>query len=223
MPPRSSPRRCGWASGRSSCGSRFAPDRDPTEVAQHVAARVDEAYGWPAGIVAPLVDDDVDGVAFLGPVGTFSEIAARQAAELVGRPAARLVPCEGFDDVIGSVVGGGAGLGVLPIVNSSSGLVELAAAGLLRSRRLVAGGVIDVSIRFDAYAVGDDLQALGPSPVIYSHPQAFSQCADFIGRLGWRSVACDSTAAACAPAPGTRACATASPSRRGVRPSHLDW
>ncbi len=173
-------------------------DRDPTEVAQHVAARVDEAYGWPAGIVAPLVDDDVDAVAFLGPVGTFSEIAARQAAELVGRPAARLVPCEGFDDVIGSVVGGGAGLGVLPIVNSSSGLVELAAAGLLRSRRLVAGGVIDVSIRFDAYAVGDDLQALGPSPVIYSHPQAFSQCAHFIGRLGWRSVACDSTAAACA-------------------------
>ena len=61
-------------------------DRDPDRVAQHVAARVDEAYGWPAGIVAPLVDDDVDAVAFLGPVGTFSEIAARQAAELVGRP-----------------------------------------------------------------------------------------------------------------------------------------
>ncbi len=173
-------------------------DRDPSEVAQRVARRADEAYGWPGGIVAPLVEDRVDAVAFLGPVGTFSQIAARQAAGLVGRPEATLVPCDSFEAVISSVVSGDATLAVLPIVNSSSGLVELAAQELIRSRQLVAGGVIDVSVSLDAYAVCDDLSALGASPVVYSHPQAFSQCSHFIRRLGWNPVACESTAAACA-------------------------
>ena len=173
-------------------------DRDPADTALHVAERVDEAYGWPSGIVAPLVGEGAGSVAFLGPAGTFSEIAARQAAALVGWPDAALVACESFDAVIGSVVRGDAALGVLPIVNSASGLVELSAAGLLRSRRLVAGGVIDVSVRFDAYAVDDDLATLGVSPVVYSHPQALLQCARFVGRLGWAAVACESTAAACA-------------------------
>ncbi len=179
-------------------------DRDPGAVAQHVAERVDEAYRWPDGIIAPLGDDHVGAVAFLGPVGTFSEIAARRAADLIGRPDAALVPGESFDAVIDSVVEGRAALAVLPIVNSSSGLVELAAHGLLRSRALVAGGVIDVSVTFDAYAVEGDLQTLGATPVVYSHPQAFAQCSHFLGRLGWKSVACDSTAAACAQAGRTR-------------------
>lgn len=172
-------------------------DRDPGEVAAHVAARVDEAYGWPTGIVAPLVAAHLLAVAFLGPAGTFSEIAARQAAELVGHGDAVLVPGASFDSVIEAVVAGDAGLAVLPIVNSSSGLVELAAAGLLRSRQLVAGGVIDVSVRFDAYATADEPAALGGAPVVYSHPQAFAQCSHFIARLGWEPVACESTAAAC--------------------------
>ena len=138
-------------------------DRDPGEVAGFVAGHVDEAYGWPAGIVAPLADARVRAVAYLGPAGTFSEIAARQAAGIVGRPDAALVACAGFEAVIAAVVAGDAELAVLPIVNSASGLVELAAAGLLASRQLVAGGVIDVSVRFDAYAATDDLAALGAS------------------------------------------------------------
>jgi prephenate dehydrogenase len=172
-------------------------DRDPGEVAGFVAGRVDEAYGWPAGIVAPLADARVRAVAYLGPAGTFSEIAARQAAGIVGRPDAALVACAGFEAVIAAVVAGDAELAVLPIVNSASGLVELAAAGLLASRQLVAGGVIDVSVRFDAYAATDDLAALGARPVVYSHPQAIQQCSHYINRLGWEAVACDSTAAAC--------------------------
>jgi len=173
-------------------------DRDASEVGRQVAERVDEAYRWPDGIVAPLRDDKVAAVAFLGPVGTFSEIAARRAAALVGEPDAALVACESFAAVIASVVDGDAALAVLPIVNSSSGLVELAARGLVRSRELVAGGVIDVSVTFDAYAGTSDLRALGVTPVVYSHPQAFSQCSHYIARLGFESVACDSTAAACA-------------------------
>lgn len=178
-------------------------DRDPTEVAQHVAERVDEAYSWPAGIIAPL-NAELGAVAFLGPAGTFSEIAAHRAVELVGVPGAVLVPGASFDEVIEIVVRGDAALAVLPIVNSSSGLVELAARGLLRSRQLVAGGVIDVPVRFDAYAVDDDPQALGASPAVYSHPQAFAQCSHYVGRLGWALIDCDSTAAACARAAANR-------------------
>jgi prephenate dehydratase/prephenate dehydrogenase len=171
-------------------------DRDPHAVADGVARLIEEVYAWPAGRVSRLVSAEAPAIAYLGPRGTFSETAAGQAAEITGFADAELVERATTDEVLGAVRSGDATLAVLPIANSSSGLVEPAARGLLDAGDLVAGGVIDVSVRFDAYASADAEQPEGAVP-IYSHSQALAQCSHFVERMGGSAIACDSTAAAC--------------------------
>src|SRR5690606_5586876 len=58
------------------------------------------------------------------------------------------------------------------------------------------GGMVDVPVRFDAYArEGMQPDALRGS-VVYSHPQAIAQCSGFIRRMGLEPVPAESTAAA---------------------------
>ena len=75
-------------------------------------------------------------------------------------------------------------------------MVDLAANVLSSPEALVvAGGVVDVPVRFDAYmAPGEELVSGG---VVYSHPQGFRQCSAFIAAHNLREVPCTSTAEAC--------------------------
>ncbi len=170
-------------------------DKDAADVAADLVRRVDEVYRWPTGAVAPLAAALAGPIAFLGPTGTFSEVAARRAAELVGAQDAPLAAHRAFEDLVAAVADRSAGLGVLPILNSSSGLVDRSAAALRAVRGVVAGGVIDVPVRFDAYAPRPDGLVRG-APVL-SHPQALAQCSRFIAAHGLQPEETESTASAC--------------------------
>lgn len=169
-------------------------DLDPAAVVEALQERVGAAYRWPSGLALELTAP-VERVVHLGPAGTFSEDAARQCAASVGAAGAELVALPTFDDVI-AAVGDGA-LAVLPISSSASGLVTRAVQAILaHGRPLVAGGMVDVAVRFDAYARGElPIEAMRGA-VVYSHPQGLAQCSAFIRRWGLDAVPCDSTAAA---------------------------
>jgi len=169
-------------------------DFDPQDVIAGLQQRVAEAYRWPAGLArAPLAP--IARVAYLGPAGTFSEDAAHLAAAAVGAPSATLDALESFDEVLAALAPGT--VGVLPITSSASGLVSRAVTALLAAPgHVVAGGMVDVAVRFDAYALpGTGLDALRGAPV-YSHPQALAQCTAFVRRWGLVPHQVESTAAA---------------------------
>lgn len=169
-------------------------DHDPAVLIADLQQHVAEAYRWPAGLArAPLVP--VHRIAYLGPAGTFSEDAAGLAAAALGVPDADLEALDSFSEVLAAL--GPGTFGVLPITSSASGLVSRSVAALLDTGAgVVAGGIIDVAVRFDAYArPGIELESLRGSTV-YSHPQALAQCTAFLRRWGLVAEPVASTAAA---------------------------
>lgn len=169
-------------------------DRDVDDMVEALRSLVQRAFAWPRGLSLPLVQAHRE-VTYLGPAGTFSEVAAAHLAADVGMADPVLVPAESFQGVLAAV--GAGGIGVLPISSSASGLVSRAADALLaHDGQLLAGGVIDVAVRFDAFVRAEaHLDQLRHAPV-YSHPQALAQCGNFIRRWGLEPVVCASTAEA---------------------------
>ena len=219
MRPRSSPRRCGWDSGRSSCGSSFAP----TAIRPRSPARRDAGR---RGLRLALRDRRATRrrrrrtVAFLGPVGTFSEIAARQAAALVGWPDAALVACEGFD---ASSVPSSAAMPRSGCCRSSTR--RRVSSSLPRRACCAAGGLSPAgssTSRSGSTPTPSTTtsQALGPFARRLQPPAGLPPVRPLHRAARLAAVACDSTAAACARAADANA--TGSPSRPAARPAHLD-
>lgn len=65
--------------------------------------------------------DDLAPIAYLGPVGTFTEQALRHQRDLVGRP---LLACDSMVEALFAVHDGTAELGVVPIENAIEGMVN---------------------------------------------------------------------------------------------------
>ncbi len=181
-------------------------DRNMNALERDIQNRVDDVFLWPDGVVLPLANGGATKVGFLGPAGTFSDIAARRAGNLLRTIETRGVASQevaisrheypDFDAIVNAVIGGEVDVAVVPITNSSSGLVDLAANVLSSpNAHVVAGGVVDVPVRFDAYmAPGSELVTGGD---VYSHPQGFRQCSAFIAAHNLREIPCTSTAEAC--------------------------
>lgn len=174
-------------------------DRNLDELERAISARIDEVFVWPDGVVLPITDTTKAAVGFLGPAGTFSDTAARQLTRLVPagiREHAPRTEFAEFTHILAAVADGNIGLGVVPIANSSTGLVDLAAEALLAGDpSLRAGGVVDVLVRFDAYVAPGTAFAAGMT--LYTHPQVIRQCSAFIAANGLHSVECSSTTEAC--------------------------
>ena len=147
-------------------------------------------------------------IGYLGPAGTFSHQAAYLTKELIwaqGSQPARpgLVPSKSFEELLQSLSAGEVEFVVLPMVNSSTGLVDIAAEALRpRHGSLEAGGIVDVGVSFDLFASNKLVaQHAGMSAYrgmnCFSHPQALGQSAGFILRFGLVPVHAQSTAAAC--------------------------
>ena len=173
-------------------------DRDVEATIEAVRREVEAAYAWPVGVAETLSADSRDqriDVAYLGPAGTFSEAAARQCAVSVGLSAGNLLACATFPDVLAAVRPGT--IAVLPISSSASGLVSRSVEALLaHDRPIVASGVVDVAVRFDAYTVASRPLESYRGAQVFSHPQGLAQCTRFIARWGLVPVPTDSTAAA---------------------------
>ena len=130
-------------------------------------------------------------VAYLGPEGTFTHIAARRAAKTADAP---VIAKPSVPDVVDSVVNGEAGSGVIAIENSVEGVVNASLDQLIfRPHDLTITEEIAVQISFDAYR---SISAESEAKIIGSHPHALAQCKRYIRRLRLPVESFPSTAAA---------------------------
>jgi len=129
-------------------------------------------------------------VAYMGPPGTFSHIAARSAFGL----GARYVETVTIGSVIDAVARGSVSYGVVPIENSTEGGVTATLDALLEADVMIQSELV---IEVTQCLVGrqEDLSRIRR---VYSHPQPLAQCRLWLAKHlpGAELVASTSTAAA---------------------------
>jgi len=113
-------------------------------------------------------------VAYFGPPGTFTHMAARAVFGL----AARYVESATISGVFDAVERGSAGYGVVPIENSTEGGVTYTLDSLLEHDVLIRSEVVlDV-----AQCLVGQHDELGRIERVYSHPQALAQCRGWLAK-----------------------------------------
>ncbi|WP_145525896.1 bifunctional chorismate mutase/prephenate dehydratase [Yersinia rohdei] len=132
-------------------------------------------------------------IAFLGPKGSYSHLAARQYA---ARHFEHLIECgcQKFQDIFTQVETGQADYAVLPIENTSSGSINDVYDLLQHTSLSIVGEITNPIDHCVLVATDTDLSQI---QTVYSHPQPFQQCSQFINRFPhWKIEYCESTAAA---------------------------
>jgi len=107
-------------------------------------------------------------VAYLGPAGTFSEQAA---LAYFGSSIVR-VPCASIDDVFRSAAGGAADFGVVPVENSTEGVVARS-LDLFLTTPLGIIGETSLFVRHNLLRKSSALEGIA---AVCAHPQALAQC-----------------------------------------------
>ncbi|HEX7887915.1 MAG TPA: prephenate dehydratase [Ramlibacter sp.] len=107
-------------------------------------------------------------VAYLGPAGTFSEQAAVQ---FFGSSIER-VPCGSIDEVFRATAAGTAEYGVVPVENSTEGVVARSLDLFLGSPLHIVGET-SLLVRHNLLRQSNSLQGI---EVVLAHPQALAQC-----------------------------------------------
>jgi chorismate mutase/prephenate dehydratase len=124
-------------------------------------------------------------VAYLGPAGTFSELAA---LGYFGSSIER-VPCVSIDEVFRSTTASAADFGVVPVENSTEGVVARS-LDLLLATPLVIVGETSLAVRHNLMRREDSLAGI---QAVCAHPQALAQChqwlSDHLGGVERRAVA----------------------------------
>lgn len=113
-------------------------------------------------------------VACLGPHGTFSEEAAFKR---FGKVITTLT-CDSIDEVFRQVQSDNAGYGVVPVENSTEGAIGRT-MDLLLQTSLTVCGEIQLPVHQNLMAKDMDLSRIKR---IYSHPQSFSQCHEWLNK-----------------------------------------
>ncbi len=117
-------------------------------------------------------------IAYLGPVGTFSEEAAIAFAG--GRADTTFLPLSSIPAVVTAIETGAATIGVLPVENLLEGSVTFTLDLLIHETSLKIAGEIVIPIR--QYLVAREGLSLAEVKVLYGHPQSLGQCRKFIER-----------------------------------------
>lgn len=107
-------------------------------------------------------------VAYLGPAGTFSEQAALQ---FFGASIEH-VPCISIDEVFRATAAGSAGYGVVPVENSTEGVVSRSLDLFLHSPLHIVGE-LSLMVRHHLLRTTPSLEGI---EAVYAHPQALAQC-----------------------------------------------
>jgi 3-deoxy-7-phosphoheptulonate synthase len=128
--------------------------------------------------------------AFLGEMGTFSHKACMQYfGEKVEK-----VPTPSFRGIFESVKSGKADFGVIPLENSLTGSIHENYDLLLEYDLKIVG---EITLRIMHHLIGHPGTALETIERVYSHPQVFEQCRQFLdSHDGWELVSAKSTAKA---------------------------
>lgn len=111
-------------------------------------------------------------VAFLGPEGTFTQSAA---LKFFGH-AVETVPLGAIDEVFREVESGAAQYGVVPIENSTEGVVNHTLDSFMVSDIKICGEV-ELRIHQHLLSQADDLSAIGK---VVSHQQSLAQCREWL-------------------------------------------
>ena len=115
-------------------------------------------------------------IAYLGPEGTFTQMAARQAFGL----AARYREAATISGVFDAVARGDAAYGVVPLENSTEGAVSFTADALIESEsELKICQELVMPIEHCLLSQADSLSHVAR---VYSHPQALAQCRVWLGK-----------------------------------------
>ncbi len=125
--------------------------------------------------------------------GSYSHLAARQYA---ARHFDQFIECGclKFQDIFSQVETGQAEYAMLPIENTSSGSINDVYDLLQHTSLSIVGELTNVIDHCVLVAADTDLSKIG---TVYSHPQPFQQCSQFINRYPhWNIEYCESTAAA---------------------------
>lgn len=112
-------------------------------------------------------------VAYLGPEGTFSEMAMVKHFGSV----AEGMPCASIDEVFRKAESGAAQRAVVPIENSTEGAIGRT-MDLLVSTPLTICGEVVLRVRQNLMAKNE--AAPGSFARVYSHPQSLGQCASWL-------------------------------------------
>jgi chorismate mutase / prephenate dehydratase len=129
---------------------------------EHIAAIWREVMSASRALEAPTR------VAYLGPAGTFSEAAA---LKLFGA-SLQANPCPSIDEVFRRVESGSADFGVVPIENSTEGVVTRS-LDLLLSSKLSIVAETSLSVQHNLLRRVPGLQGI---TAVCAHPQALAQC-----------------------------------------------
>jgi chorismate mutase / prephenate dehydratase len=113
-------------------------------------------------------------VAYLGPAGTFSELAA---LGYFGSSITR-VPCSSIDEVFRATSAGAAGFGVVPVENSTEGVVARSLDLFLHTPLFVIGET-SLFVRHNLLRRQNSADGIG---AVLAHPQALAQCHDWLAK-----------------------------------------
>jgi chorismate mutase / prephenate dehydratase len=151
----------------------FRPDREAQVIAKMQgagSALKPEGVGaiWREIMSACRALEEVQRVAYLGPKGTYSQEAAQQ---FFGSSMGEL-PCQSIDEVFRAAQSGAAEFGVVPIENSTEGVIARTMDLLLASNVHIIGNV-SLAVRHNLLRQS---QSMDDIAVVYGHPQALAQC-----------------------------------------------
>jgi chorismate mutase/prephenate dehydratase len=107
-------------------------------------------------------------VAYLGPAGTFSEQAA---LGYFGASLSR-VPCDSIDEVFRAASAGAADFGVVPVENSTEGVVARSLDLFLHTPLFIIGET-SLFVRHNLLRRSESLEGIS---AVLAHPQAIAQC-----------------------------------------------
>lgn len=113
-------------------------------------------------------------VAYLGPAGTFSE----QAAVQFFGSSIEHIPCVSFDEVFHAAAAGNADFGVVPVENSTEGVVTRSLDLLLTSPLHIVGE-ISLMVRHHLLRQSASLEGI---EAVLAHPQALAQCQGWLSK-----------------------------------------
>ena len=113
-------------------------------------------------------------IGFQGEHGAFGEVAAEYYDQELAA-----IPCAEFADVFEGVEKGNLELGIVPVENSLGGAITQVNELLLKTDLKVVGAV---KLRINHCLLKSPESNYQEIRIVYSHPQALSQCRDFLNR-----------------------------------------
>ena len=118
--------------------------------------------------------------AYLGPKGTFSEIAANEYLEKYSKNL-ELTPYESILEVVTAVDSGNAKEGIVPIENSVEGSLNIT-LDMLADRNIKLKIIHEIDLEVCHNLISNRGVQQGDIAEVYAHPQALAQCQNYLRR-----------------------------------------